>query len=290
VTDRKSVEQAVVDVLEMWGQIDVLVNNAGVIQVGPAELMTLADYETALQTHFWGPLYAMLAVIPAMRQRGAGRIANISSIGGKVSVPQLLPYSASKFALTRLSEGLRAELAKHGILVTTVIPGLMRTGSPRNAFFKGNRRAAYAWFSISDALPVVSMSAEKAARRILTACRYGDAEVILSLPAHLAVRIQGLCPGLTADALSLVNLLLPGHGDGGTQNVPGCECASAVSPSVLTSLSDEATERNNELAVNQVSRPEAASNAQVHNLDRRSPQPARNRPDGARPSRRAERQ
>src|SRR6185503_4123757 len=122
------------------------------------------------------------AVLPEMRARREGRIVNITSIGGKISVPHLLPYSASKFALVGLSEGLRAELAKDGIVVTTICPGLMRTGSPRNATFKGQHRAEYAWFSIGDSLPVTAMSADRAARQILTACKRGEAEVVLSVP------------------------------------------------------------------------------------------------------------
>src|SRR6185437_14182851 len=173
-----------------FGAVDVLVNNAGVIQVGPIEVMTHEDFELAMQAHFWGPLNTIMAALPGMRQRRSGRIVNISSIGGKVSVPHLVPYSASKFALVGLSEGLQAELAKDGIKVTTVCPGLMRTGSPRNADFKGKHRAEYAWFSISDALPGASMSAERAARQIIAACRRGDAEIILSLPANVAAKVH----------------------------------------------------------------------------------------------------
>src|SRR5262249_17300153 len=161
VTNQDQVQAAVDAVLARWGRIDVLINNAGTISVGPAETMTAEDYEVAMRTHFWGPLYMTLAVLPGMRQRREGRIVNISSIGGKVSVPDLVPYNASKFALVGLSEGLQAELAKDGIVVTTVCPGLMRTGSPRNALFKGQHRAEYVWFSISDSLPILSMSAEK---------------------------------------------------------------------------------------------------------------------------------
>ena len=135
VTRREQVEDMVRVVRDHFGQIDVLVNNAGMIQVGPVEVMTLDDYEESMRTHFWAPLYAMMAVLPDMRQRGDGRIVNISSIGGKVSVPHLVPYCASKFALSGLSEGLRSELAKDNVMVTTVCPGLMRTGSPDNAFF-----------------------------------------------------------------------------------------------------------------------------------------------------------
>lgn len=118
-----------------------------------------------------------------MRARGGGRIVNISSIGGKVSVPHLLPYSPSKFALTGLSEGLRAELMKDNILATTVCPGLMRTGSPRNAWFKGRRSAESTWFAPGGNFPGLSMAAGHAAASILDAARYGEAEVVIGQPA-----------------------------------------------------------------------------------------------------------
>src|SRR5919206_4852871 len=229
MTERAQVEKLVNDVRAHFGRIDVLINNAGVIQVGPIDVMTLEDYEQAMRTHYWGPLYAILAVLPEMRSRGEGRIVNISSVGGKISVPHLLPYSASKFALTGLSEGLRAALAKDGVYVTTVCPGLMRTGSPRNASFKGQHRAEYAWFSISDSLPLVSMDARRAARQIVAACRRGDAEVILSLPAKVAAVGYALLPGPTSALLALVHRLLPGPGGIGTSAARGADSESAVS-------------------------------------------------------------
>lgn len=248
VTERSQVYEMVNVVREHFGRIDVLVNNAGVIQVGPVEVMTIEDYEEAMQTHFWGPLYATLAVLPEMRGRREGRIVNISSIGGKLSVPHLVPYSASKFALVGLSEGLRAELRKDGVVVTTVCPGLMRTGSPRNATFKGRHRAEYAWFSISDALPVSAMKAERAARQIIAACKRGDAEVVLSIQAELAVRFHGLFPGLTADLLGMINYLLPGAGGIGRRRAKGKDSQSSWSPSLLTVLNEKAAEQNNEVA------------------------------------------
>jgi len=247
VTDREKVRQMVRSVRDRFGPIDVLINNAGTIQVGPLEVMTLEDYESAMKTHFWAPLYTTLAVLPEMRQRRQGRIVNISSIGGKISVPHLVPYSASKFALVGFSEGLRAELAKDGVWVTTVCPGLMRTGSPVRADFKGRHREEYAWFSISDALPLFSIGAERAAREIVAACRRGDAEIVLSLPAKVAVWFHGLFPRLTADVLGQVNRLLPGAGGIGTRSAKGGESQSAVSPSWLTTLSDRAARRNNEV-------------------------------------------
>ena len=248
VTDRCQVDRLVEEVGRRFGPVDVLVNNAGTIEVGPMEVMTLEDYETAMRTHFWAPLYTTLAVLPSMRQRGAGRIVNIASIGGKISVPHLLPYSASKFALVGLSEGLRAELAKDGIVVTTVCPGLMRTGSPRNARFKGQHRAEYAWFALSDSLPLTSMSAERAARQIVDACRRGDAEVVLSIQAKLAVLFHGLFPGTTADIMGAINSwALPAPGGIGTRSVPGRESESPITRSPLTALTDRAAARNNEL-------------------------------------------
>jgi NAD(P)-dependent dehydrogenase (short-subunit alcohol dehydrogenase family) len=247
LTDRRQVFELVRRVRDHYGQVDVLVNNAGVIQVGPAELMTLEDYEEAMRTHFWAPLYTTLAVLPDMRRRREGRIVNVSSIGGIVSVPHLVPYNASKFALRGLSEGLRAELLKDGIYLTTVCPGLMRTGSPPNAFFKGQHQLEYAWFSIGDALPLLTISAEHAARQIVRACVYGKSEVLLTLPAQVAARFHGLCPGLTADLLGLVNQVLPGPGGIGTARVRGRESTSALSPSWATTLSDRASLRNNEL-------------------------------------------
>jgi short-subunit dehydrogenase len=207
------------------------------------------DFVQAMATHFWGPLHAIFAVLPDMRRRREGRIVNITSIGGKISVPHLLPYSASKFALVGLSEGLRAELAKDGIVVTTVSPGLMRTGSPRHAMFKGQHRAEYAWFNLSDSLPGASMDAERAARQVIAAMRRGDAEVILSLPAKLAATVHGVMPGVVADALSAANRLLPDAEPGtGQQAVKGRESTSRISPSWLTRFNERAAQRYNQVA------------------------------------------
>jgi short-subunit dehydrogenase len=184
MTMREEAEAAIQKTNERFGPVDVLVNNAGTIGVGPVETMTIDDYRSSINTHFWGPYFATMAVLPTMQKKKQGKIINISSIGGKISVPHLLPYSVGKFALTGFSEGLRSELLKDGIYVTTVCPGLMRTGSPRNALFKGNNQAEYAWFSISDALPLISMSAKRAARQIVDATVRGDAEIVLSLPAN----------------------------------------------------------------------------------------------------------
>ncbi len=248
ITNRSEVMELVASIHERFPGVDVLVNNAGVIQMGPLEVMTHEDFENALDTHFWGPLNVMMAVLPRMRAKKSGRIVNISSIGGKVSVPHLVPYCASKFALTGLSRGMRTELLKDGVAVTTVCPGLMRTGSPRNAGFKGKHREEYAWFSISDASPLLSVSAEHAAREIVSAARNGRAELVISVPAKLAVLFDTLFPEMTSDLFGLANkLLLPEPGGIGTREAKGKESTSAWSPSVLTTLNERAAVRNNEV-------------------------------------------
>jgi short-subunit dehydrogenase len=241
-------KQSVTEMIErVNGGVDVLINNAGVIQVGPIEVMTPEDFETAMQAHFWGPLNTILAVLPSMRAKKSGRIVNISSIGGKVSVPHLVPYSASKFALVGLSKGLRTELMKDGIKVTTVCPGLMRTGSPRNADFKGKHHLEYAWFSISDALPLLTVSAENAARQVVRACKRGQAELVISVPAKVAVLFESLFPEAMSQILAVMNQLLPGAGGVGNQTMKGRDSTSAWSPSWLTTLNEEAAIRNNEV-------------------------------------------
>jgi short-subunit dehydrogenase len=248
VRKRYEAERAIGGTLERFGNIDVLVNNAGIIQVGPLDHMKLADYEDAMNTHFWGPLYMVLAALPHMRRQGGGRIVNISSIGGKIAAPHLVPYSASKFALTGLSDGLRLELMRDNIIVTTVCPGLMRTGSPVNAMFKGKRPQEYAWFAISDSLPLASINAERAARQILNACRHGDAELVITVQAKLAVLARAVAPELFQDAMTLMNNLLPGPADAdGDEARPGRESESEWAPSALTATTYKAAEKNNEL-------------------------------------------
>lgn len=245
VSRREEVERWVAEVERAFGGVDVLVNNAGIIQVGPFDATTLEDFEQAMAVNFWGAVHATLAALPRMRAREDGRIVNITSIGGKVAVPHLLPYDCAKFALVGFSEGLRAELAGSGIRVTTIVPGLMRTGSPSNALFKGQQEKEFTWFSLGDATPLTAMDAERAARRIVLATRRGEAEVTLTWQAKAIRLVHDLFPGATADALGWVNRLLPAEG-GTTGTARGMELATALSPSSLTAPMNRAARENNE--------------------------------------------
>jgi NAD(P)-dependent dehydrogenase (short-subunit alcohol dehydrogenase family) len=255
VTDPPSVAGLVREVTGQLGPVDVLVNNAGVIEVGPAETMHVRDFEEAMATNFWGMLHPTLEVLPAMRARGNGRIVNITSIGGKLAVPHLLPYSASKFAAVGFSQGLRAELAPDGIKVVTVVPGLMRTGSPRHALFRGKHRAEYAWFSIADSLPGLSISAESAARRIFRGTCRGEAEVRFPITARVAAVVNALAPNLTAGALSVAARLLPDAPAAPSGRRKGESSESWISPSWLTTLGERAARRNNQLAPSEAPAP-----------------------------------
>ena len=247
IRDEGQVKSMVHKVLGAWGQVDALFNVAGVIDVGPLDAMTLDDFHNEMAVNCWGALHTTLAVLPQMRRRQWGRIVNVASIGGKQAVPHLLPYDVSKFALVGLSNGLRTELAQDGILVTTACPTLMRTGSPRNAEFKGHHRAEYAWFSLGGSLPLVSMSAERAARQIIRCCQFGDGEVFITGALNPPVLANWLAPQLTSEVLTLVNRLLPPMGGIGQRSARGYESESIASPSLLTTLGDRAAARNNEL-------------------------------------------
>jgi NAD(P)-dependent dehydrogenase (short-subunit alcohol dehydrogenase family) len=247
VGDRLQAQDAVRRVAEHFGGVDVLINNAGVIQVGPVQHMEHDDFEQAMRVHFWGPLHTIMAARPYLSQSGAGRIVNISSIGGKVAVPHLAPYSASKFALVGLSEALRAELAPEGILVTTVLPGLMRTGSPLRAGIKGNHEAEYTWFTISDSLPLLSIGADRAAGKIVEACRHGDPELIITPQARLAVALNGVAPGLLSRLMTVANRMLPKPvGPEGDRVREGQTSETTLTRSPLTALTRKAAIENNE--------------------------------------------
>ena len=124
----------------------------------------------------------------------------------------------------------------------------MRTGSPRNAFFKGRHREEYTWFHVSDAMPGSSMSAARAARQVITACRYGRAEIVLSLPAKAAATLYALFPGLSTQVAGLMNeYVLPAPGGIGEMRARGKDSETAVTQSWVTGLSRAAARENNEI-------------------------------------------
>lgn len=208
VSDPADAARLVAETERRFGRLDVLATNAGVIQVGPAAEMRIADFEHAMNVMFWGVVHTVNAALPLLR-RHRGRVLAVTSIGGKLPAPHLLPYGAAKHAAVGYAEGLRVEAARLGIGVTVAVPGLMRTGSTRNALFTGDRAAERRWFTLAASTPVLSMDAERAARRLVSATLRGRAEVVLTPAAKLGVRVHALAPGLTMRTVAAVERLLP---------------------------------------------------------------------------------
>lgn len=245
VTDRAQVEEMVNEVIEHYGRLDVLINNAGIIHIGPADTMGVEEYEEAMKTHFWGPLYAILAAIPHFKEKQGGRIVNITSIGGKIAVPHLLPYTVSKFALVGLSEGMHTELKKHNIHVTTVVPNLMRTGSQQYATLKGDHDAEYAWFKASGTSPFLSQEARVAAAEVIKAIEYSQTEPVLSATAKIMTVMKGIAPGWVSVLMGLANRLLPDNTPYGNTRKKGFESEADLSPA-LDALSEKPSKKGKE--------------------------------------------
>jgi NAD(P)-dependent dehydrogenase (short-subunit alcohol dehydrogenase family) len=242
VRNDTSVHSTIEDIATELGGIDVLINNAGEIVVGPLDAMERKDFQDALDIHFWAPFNVTFASLPYLYKSHFARVVNIASFGGKVAVPHLAPYCVSKFALVGLSDALRAELSSKNVSITTVAPGLLRTGSHKNAFFKGQHRKEFAWFSLGASNPLVSMNADRAARRILDAVRRKQPELTITFAARLIAIAQAILPNLTADLMKITARLLPRmQFEHEIKAYTGWESESALSPSLLTRNADRAT-------------------------------------------------
>jgi short-subunit dehydrogenase len=210
--DLREPEQAIALIeraTERFGQVDILVNNAGIIAVGPVENQTSESFQEVMAANFFSSVHCSLAAVPQMLARRGGSIVNIASVGGKIAIPHLLPYTASKFAEVGFSQGLHAELRSKGIHVLTVCPGLMRTGSHLNALFCGDAAREFRWFSLLASLPGISVSARHAAKRIVRAVSRRESEIAISPQAAWVARLAPTMPGLTARAMGAANNILP---------------------------------------------------------------------------------
>ncbi|MFF0740426.1 SDR family NAD(P)-dependent oxidoreductase [Streptomyces sp. NPDC004111] len=207
VRDRAAVGEMMRVVHERDG-LDIVVANAGVIQVAPLEAVGPEEFTDAMETMFHGALHTSLEALPYLRG-SRGRLALIGSVGGLLGVPHLLPYSCAKAAVGALAEGLHAETAAAGVSVTAVHPGLMRTGSHRQAEFGGDTSAEFGWFSAAAGAPLLSMDADRAARRIVDAVIQRRARLVLTAPAKAAQLAHGIAPGLTTRLTGLTARLLP---------------------------------------------------------------------------------
>lgn len=219
--DRDQIRAMVAETADYFDGLDIVVNNAGIIHSAPLDALGETEFDDAMRIMFWAPLWVFQEARPHLK---GGVLVNITSVGGKISPPHLLPYACAKFAHVGLSEGLDAELVRDNIRVLTVVPGLMRTGSTRRANYAGNAALEYAWFSLLAGTPLVSMSAARAARRIVDAIEDGRHHLTLTPLARVATAAHGIAPGLTQGVLRTVNRILPGPGTEGP--TVGFEAAS----------------------------------------------------------------
>lgn len=210
VSKQEDCERIIASATERYGRVDVLVNCAGVMLVAPFEDQTTEAFHKAMDINFFGQLYAIQAVLPQMLARGVGQIVNIASVGGKIAVPHMLPYVASKFAVVGFSEGLHAELKGKGVRVTTVCPGLMRTGAHVQVEVAGDAEKEYRWFALGATVPGLSISARAAARKVFAATVAGKAELTITPQAWLGARVVGLAPNFSQWFAAMANqLVLP---------------------------------------------------------------------------------
>lgn len=250
VRDRDAVHRLVEDVEAGVGPIETVLTVAGIIQTGPGEAMTYEHFEDAINTMTWGPIHVALAVLPHLRERRAGHIGTVTSIGGMVSPPHLLPYATAKFGAVGFSDGLAAELQGTGVTATTIVPGLMRTGSHERAYFTGNPPHEYAWFAPAASLPGLSMDAERAARKIVDAVLAGKPMIMLTPLTWVGARVRGLLPGTTTRVMGLANRVLPNVPESGSEGTVEGRAADRMLDSrvvrFLTKLGRKAAERNNQ--------------------------------------------
>ncbi len=176
VRHRHQVEDMTAQVEAALGPVDLLVNNAG--QFGPVGAIAATDPDEwwqALEVNLRGPLYCARAVLPGMLARGHGRIINVSTTSGFTATPMLSAYAVSKAALYRFSENLAAETSGHGVMVFTIIPGLVRTAMSESALSCGEPSIEQ-WFAGAFASQQ-DISAESAATLVVTLAS-GAADVL----------------------------------------------------------------------------------------------------------------
>jgi short-subunit dehydrogenase len=189
VRNREEIDRVLSLTLHHFNRIDVWINNAGHGLLDSVAQLDMAACRETFDTNFFGTVDSMLAVIPVMKQQGAGTIINISSVAGHIPLPFHTVYSATKFAMNAFGKAARVELRDFGIHVMTVCPGYVRTDFGANAL-KGRE--------VKTVRPstVRGISAQRVARAVLHGYIKQKREVIVPWLMHLVVKLYQLFPGL----------------------------------------------------------------------------------------------
>lgn len=199
VQEFSQVENLIKTALHHYGSVEVLINNAGIYISGPVEQFTLADWQQVINTNLWGYIYTVHALLPYMISQGRGTIVNVGSIGGKVPLPYLTPYTTSKFAVTGFTQALQSELEPKGIQVCGIYPNLIRSNFLERAIFQGqdatDTEARRKQVEQVVQLPGIEKP-EDVAKAIWNAVDHQRQETIVG-SANLAAFANSILPGLT---------------------------------------------------------------------------------------------
>lgn len=197
VRDATQVKTLVDKALEQYSAIDVLINNAGIYASGTVESFSLDDWHQVIDTNLWGYIHTIHALLPHMISRGSGTIVNLSSIGGKVPVPYLVPYNTSKFAVTGLTEAMHSELKPKGIHVCGIYPNVIKSSLMERAMFRGkdaeDAEARRKQLDLVVSTPVIEKP-EDVAKAIWEAVKHQRAEVMVG-SANISKSMYNLIPG-----------------------------------------------------------------------------------------------
>jgi short-subunit dehydrogenase len=230
VCDEESMVTAVKAVESAEGAVGVLVNNAGYGQDGPVEAVPIEAVRRQLETNVVGPLRLTQLVLPGMRRAGRGRIVNVSSMGGRITIPGGGVYHASKYALEALSDALRFEVRGFGIDVVLIEPGLIRTrfgetvidglpgseeGSPYAKFNEAlSKQVASAYSGIIGKLVAAGPdSVAKAIEKAIAADR-PRARYVVTSTARLMIELHRLLPARAFDLIMRTQFPTPGAREG----------------------------------------------------------------------------
>ena len=207
VKDPVQVEHLVQKAIAHYGAIDVLVNNAGIYISGAVEEFSLADWHQAIDTNLWGYIHTTHAILPHFLERQAGTLVNIGSVGGKISLPYLVPYTTTKFAVTGLTQALRSELSPKGIQVVGIYPNLIKSNFLERAIFRGkddqDTRDRYDQVDKILKVPGIETPAD-VAKAVLHAVKHKQNKDVVVGSANMATAFNTVFPSLMQKMFNVI--------------------------------------------------------------------------------------
>lgn len=195
VADRRQVESLSRKTVEYFGQVDVLINNAGVGLVGDIEEVSLDDIEWVMGINFWGTVYGVKYFLPILKQQKKAYIVNMSSVLGMIAPPGQGAYSASKFAVRGFTEALKHELSRTSVQVSSVHPGAIRTGIAKTSRVGSGADSQKHEVETARFDILARTTPERAADRIVSGMLQGETRILIGSDAAQIDLIQRLLPG-----------------------------------------------------------------------------------------------